>query len=313
VDGIEARVAAVRRFSRFYSRRLGMLQDAFLKTPYSLAEARVLYELAHRVKPTASEIADALGIDRGYLSRILRGFIEKDLVYKTSSREDGRQNLLSLTTRGRVVFASIDKRSQDDVVAMLEAIADPDQARVVAAMGAIERLIDRAASGRGDSEVTQPYVLRPPRTGELGWVVERHAVLYAQEYGWGPHFEGLCAEIVAEMMAKYDAARDRFLIADVDGEPVGSVFVVKESDDTARLRLLLVEPKARGLGIGKRLVAECLAFARGAGYAKMTLWTHSILTAARKIYQDAGFTKVAEQPHADWGVPVVGETWEMML
>jgi DNA-binding MarR family transcriptional regulator/N-acetylglutamate synthase-like GNAT family acetyltransferase len=313
VDGIEARVAAVRRFSRFYSRRLGMLQDAFLKTPYSLAEARVLYELAHRVKPTASEIADALGIDRGYLSRILRGFIEKDLVYKTSSREDGRQNLLSLTTRGRVVFASIDKRSQDDVAAMLEAIADPDQARVVAAMGAIERLIDRAASGRGDSEAAQPYVLRPPRTGELGWVVERHAVLYAQEYGWGPRFEGLCAEIVAEMVAKYDAARDRFLIADVDGEPVGSVFVVKESDDTARLRLLLVEPKARGLGIGKRLVAECLAFARGAGYAKMTLWTHSILTAARKIYQDAGFTKVTEQPHADWDVPVVGETWEMML
>jgi len=310
---MEARVAAVRRFSRFYSRRLGMLQDAFLKTPYSLAEARVLYELAHRAKPTASEIADALGIDRGYLSRILRGFIEKDLVYKTSSREDGRQNLLSLTTRGRVVFASIDKRSQDDVAAMLKAISAPEQERVVAAMGAIERLIDatRAASDRTDTP--RPYVLRPPRTGELGWVVARHAVLYAQEYGWGPRFEGLCAEIVAEMVAKYDPARDRFLIADVDGEPVGSVFVVKETEDTARLRLLLVEPKARGLGIGKRLVAECLAFARGAGYAKMTLWTHSILTAARAIYQDAGFTKIAEEPHADWGVPVVGETWDMTL
>jgi DNA-binding MarR family transcriptional regulator/ribosomal protein S18 acetylase RimI-like enzyme len=310
---MEARVAAVRRFSRFYSRRLGMLQDAFLKTPYSLAEARVLYELAHREKPTASEIADALGIDRGYLSRILRGFIEKGLVYKTSSRADGRQNLLSLTTRGRVTFASIDNRSQNDVAAMLKAIAAPDQERVVAAMGAIERLIEGAARTPDAGDRARAYILRPPRTGELGWVVARHAVLYAQEYGWGPSFEGLCAEIIAEMVAKYDAARDRFLIADIDGEPVGSVFVVKESDDTARLRLLLVEPKARGLGIGKRLVAESLAFARGAGYAKMTLWTHSILTAARKIYQDAGFIKVAEQPHADWGVPVVGETWEMTL
>jgi DNA-binding MarR family transcriptional regulator/GNAT superfamily N-acetyltransferase len=312
-DGIETRVAAVRRFSRFYSRRLGMLQNAFLKTPYSLAEARVLYELAHRVKPTASEIAVALGIDRGYLSRILRGFIERDLVFKASSREDGRQNLLSLTTRGRLAFASLDKRSQDDVAAMLKAISIPEQERVVAAMGAIERLIDRAAPREGERDTARAYGLRPPRTGELGWVVERHAVLYAQEYGWGPRFEGLCAEIIAEMVAKYDAARDRFIIADVDGAPVGSVFVVQDSDAVARLRLLLVEPKARGLGIGKRLVAESLAFARGAGYAKMTLWTHSILTAARKIYQDAGFTKVAEQPHADWGVPVVGETWEMTL
>src|SRR5215469_7833199 len=171
VDGIEARVAAVLRFSRFYSRRLGMLQDAFLKTPYSLAEARVLYELAHRAKPIASEIADALGIDRGYLSRILRGFIEKDLVYKTSSREDGRQNLLSLTTRGRVVFASIDKRSQDDVAAMLKAISGPEQERVVAAMGAIERLIDAARAASDRTDTPRPYVLRPPRTGELGWVV----------------------------------------------------------------------------------------------------------------------------------------------
>jgi DNA-binding MarR family transcriptional regulator/GNAT superfamily N-acetyltransferase len=309
---MEARVAAVRRFSRFYSRRLGMLQNAFLKTPYSLAEARVLYELAHRTKPTASEVADALGIDRGYLSRILRGFIERDLVYKTSSREDGRQNLLSLTTRGRVAFASLDERSQKDVAAMLKAISAPEQERVVAAMGAIERLIEGARRADG-SGTAQPYILRPPRTGELGWVVARHAVLYAREYGWGAGFEGLCAEIVAEMVAKYDAARDRFLIADIDGEPVGSVFCVKETDTTARLRLLLVEPKARGLGIGRRLVGECVAFARGAGYGRMMLWTHSILTAARTIYQDAGFHKIAEEPHADWGVPVVGETWEMTL
>ncbi len=310
---IEDRVAAVRRFSRFYTRRLGILQDSFLQTSYSLAEARVLYELAHRVKPTATEVADALGLDRGYLSRILRGFIERDLVYKTSSRDDARQNLLSLTTRGRVAFASIDKRSQDDVAAILKAMPRPDQERVVAAMGAIERLID-GAHGAGDERAAPPpFVLRPPRTGEMGWVVERHAVLYAQEYGWGAKFEGLCAEIVAQMIAHYDPARDRFIIADLDGAPVGSAFVVKDSDTVARLRLLLVEPTARGLGIGKRLVDECLTFARAAGYKQMTLWTHSVLVAARRIYQAAGFRLVAQKAHADWDVPVVGETWEREL
>jgi DNA-binding MarR family transcriptional regulator/predicted N-acetyltransferase YhbS len=308
---LQDRVAAVRRFSRFYTRRLGVLQDSFLQTSFSLAEARVLYELAHRNKPTATEIADALNLDRGYLSRILRGFMDRDLVFKTSSRDDGRQNLLSLTARGRMSFAAIDKRSQDDVASILARLAPPEQDRVVAAMGAIERLIEGAPGVRG--EATPAYVLRSPRTGEMGWVVARHAVLYAQEYGWGEKFEGLCAEIVAQMIAAYDPARDRHWIADMDGEPVGSVFVVKETDEVARLRLLLVEPKARGHGIGKRLVDECLAFARAAGYTKMTLWTHSILTPARKIYQNAGFTKIAEQPHADWGVPVVGETWEMGL
>lgn len=309
---LEDRVAAVRRFSRFYTRRLGVLQDSFLQTSFSLAEARVLYELAHRHKPTATEIADALNLDRGYLSRILRAFMERDLVFKTSSRDDGRQNLLSLTTRGRMSFAAIDKRSQDDVAAMLAKLPRPEQDRVVTAMGAIERLIEGAPDARG-SDTRPAYVLRPPRTGEMGWVVARNAVLYAQEYGWGEKFEGLCAEIVAQMIAAYDPARDRHWIADIDGEPVGSVFVVKETEDVARLRLLLVEPKARGHGIGARLVDECIAFARSAGYSKMTLWTHSILTPARKIYQNAGFTKIAEQPHADWGVPVVGETWEMAL
>jgi DNA-binding MarR family transcriptional regulator/GNAT superfamily N-acetyltransferase len=307
---MEARVAAVRRFSRFYTRRLGILQDPFLQTSFSLTEARVLYELAHRDKPTATEIADTLGLDRGYLSRILRGFMERDLVYKTSSREDGRQNLLSLTSRGRMSFAAIDKRSQDDVASILAKIPAGEQDRVVSAMGAIERLLDASH----DPERKQPaYVLRPPATGEMGWVVARHAALYAQEYGWGVRFEGLCAEIVAQMIAGHDPARDRHLIADIDGEPVGSVFCVKETDQVARLRLLLVEPKARGLGIGARLVDECIRFARDAGYRKMTLWTHSVLVAARRIYQAAGFELVAQKKHADWGVPVVGETWEREL
>jgi DNA-binding MarR family transcriptional regulator/GNAT superfamily N-acetyltransferase len=307
---MEARVAAVRRFSRFYTRRLGILQDPFLQTSFSLTEARVLYELAHRDRPTATEIAEALGLDRGYLSRILRGFMQRDLVYKTSSREDGRQNLLSLTSRGRMSFAAIDKRSQDDVASILAKIPAGEQDRVVSAMGAIERLLDAAR----DPEQKQPaYVLRPPATGEMGWVVARHAALYAQEYGWGVRFEGLCAEIVAQMIANHDPARDRHWIADIDGEPVGSVFIVNETAEAARLRLLLVEPKARGLGIGSRLVEECIRFARDAGYRKMTLWTHSVLVAARRIYQAAGFELVAQKKHADWGVPVVGETWEREL
>jgi DNA-binding MarR family transcriptional regulator/GNAT superfamily N-acetyltransferase len=305
---IDRRIAAVRRFSRFYSRRLGMLQDAFLQTEFSLTEARVLYELAHRDQPTATDVADALGIDRGYLSRILRDFSERGLVRKTSSRADARQTLLSLTARGRQAFTAINQRSQDDVGAMLGAMPAPDQARVVAAMGAIEQLI-----GDKPDEAQPSYVLRPPRTGDMGWVVARHAVLYGQEYGWGTKFEGLCAEIVAQMVARYDPARDRHMIADIDGEPVGSAFVVKDCDEVARLRLLLVEPKARGLGIGKRLVDECVAFARAAGYRRMTLWTHSVLTAAREIYRKAGFEKIAEERHAEWGVEVVGETWEMEL
>jgi len=307
---IEPRIAAVRRFSRFYTRRLGLLHDGFLDSPFSLAEARVLYELSRREATTASAVAAELDLDPGYLSRILRSFAECGLVSRTRSSEDRRQSRLALTAKGRRAFAPLERRSHDDVAAMLDGLSGPEQERVVGAMGAIERLIGAREQIAHDH---RGYVLRPPRTGEMGWVVARHAVLYGQEYGWGARFEGLCAEIVAEMIARHDPARDRFFIADMDGEPVGSVFVVKETDDVARLRLLLVEPKARGLGIGKRLVDECIAFARGAGYASMTLWTHSILTAARRIYQDAGFTKVAEKPHADWGVAVVGETWEREL
>jgi DNA-binding MarR family transcriptional regulator/GNAT superfamily N-acetyltransferase len=308
---LEQRVAAVRRFSRFYTRQLGLLQDTYLQSAYSLTEARVLYELARRDKPTATALADELGLDRGYLSRILRGFIERGLVFKKPSRDDGRQQLLSLTTKGRLAFATLDQRSQGEVAAMLRQLPDAEQDRVVAAMGTIERLIDGAPRA---AETGRPaFVLRPPGAGDMGWVVARHAALYAQDYGWGARFEGLCAQIVAEMIARHDPARDRHWIADIDGEPVGSVFVVKETETVARLRLLLVEPKARGLGIGSRLVEESIRFAAANGYTKMTLWTHSVLTAARRIYQNHGFAKVAETPHADWGIEVVGETWERAL
>jgi DNA-binding MarR family transcriptional regulator/GNAT superfamily N-acetyltransferase len=301
----------MRRFSRFYTRRIGVLQDRFLQSPFSLAEARVLYELTQRERPTATELAACLDLDAGYLSRILRGFAERGLVTKTPSPEDRRQSRLALTPKGRKAYAPLERRSHDDVAAMLGALPDADQERVLAAMGTIERLIGEPQREPAAEQPT--YVLRAPLTGEMGWVVARHAALYAQEYGWGVRFEGLCAEIVAEMISTYDPSRDRHWIAEMDGEPVGSVFCVKASDEVAKIRLLLVEPKARGHGIGARLVDECITFARAAGYRKMTLWTHSVLTAARRIYQAAGFELVATQEHADWGVPVVGETWEREL
>jgi DNA-binding MarR family transcriptional regulator/GNAT superfamily N-acetyltransferase len=307
----ERRVAAMRRFSRFYTRRIGVLQDRFLQSPFSLAEARVLYELTQRERPTATELAACLDLDAGYLSRILRGFAERGLVTKTPSPEDRRQSRLALTPKGRKAYAPLERRSHDDVAAMLGALPDADQERVLAAMGTIERLIGEPR--REPTAEQRSYVLRAPLTGEMGWVVARHAALYAQEYGWGARFEGLCAEIVAEMIATYDPARDRHWIAEMDGEPVGSVFCVKASDEVAKIRLLLVEPKARGHGIGARLVDECITFARAAGYKKMTLWTHSVLVAARRIYQAAGFELMAQWEHADWGVPVVGETWDREL
>jgi DNA-binding MarR family transcriptional regulator/predicted N-acetyltransferase YhbS len=307
----EQRVAAMRRFSRFYTRRMGVLRDRFLQSPFSLAEARVLYELTQRDRPTATEVCDSLDLDSGYLSRILRGFGERGLVTRTPSPDDRRQSRLSLTAKGRKAYAPLERRSHDDVAAMLGALVAAEQERVIAAMGTIERLIGEP---RRRPDGAQPaYVLRPPHAGDMGWVVARNAAIYAQDYGWGMRFEGLCAEIVAEMIANHDPARDRHWIAEMDGEPVGSVFVVKASDEVAKLRLLLVEPKARGHGIGSRLVDECIAFARATGYRKMTLWTHSVLTAARRIYQTAGFELVAQKKHADWGVPVVGETWEREL
>jgi DNA-binding MarR family transcriptional regulator/GNAT superfamily N-acetyltransferase len=307
----ERRVAAMRRFSRFYTRRIGVLQDRFLQSPFSLAEARVLYELTQRERPTATELAACLDLDAGYLSRILRGFAERGLVTKTPSPEDRRQSRLALTPKGRKAYAPLERRSHDDVAAMLGALPEADQERVLAAMGTIERLIGEPR--REPTAEQRSYVLRAPLTGEMGWVVARHAALYAQEYGWGARFEGLCAEIVAEMIATYDPSRDRHWIAEMDGEPVGSVFCVKASDEVAKIRLLLVEPKARGHGIGARLVDECITFARAAGYKKMTLWTHSVLVAARRIYQAAGFELMAQWEHADWGVPVVGETWDREL
>jgi len=304
---LEQRVGAIRHFNRLYTRQIGVLQDGFLQTPYSLAEARVLYELAQRNKLTATELATALGLDHGYLSRILRGFSERGLISKAASPTDRRQSLISLTVKGRMAFAPLDQRSQDDIAAMIGKLSAADQERMVAAMATIGGLLwDEAAPD-------VPYILRQPRSGDMGWIASRHGVLYGKEYGWDERLEALCAEIVATFVRNFDPKRERCWIAERKSENVGSVMLVKDSDEIARLRLLLVEPQARGLGIGARLVEECVRFARETGYRKITLWTHSVLTAARHIYQQAGFVLVDSWTHDDFGKTLVGENWDLEL
>jgi DNA-binding MarR family transcriptional regulator/GNAT superfamily N-acetyltransferase len=301
------RVDAVRRFNRLYTRRIGVLQDGFLQTPYSLAEARVLFELANQHKPTATEVATALGLDPGYLSRILRGFIERGFVVKTASPEDRRQSHLALTAKGRMAFGSLDQRSQSDIGAMMSKLSTADQDRVVAAMRTIESMLGEA------STPDVPYILRPPRPGDMGWIVNRHGEVYGGEYGWDDRLEALTAEIVAAFVRDHDPRRERCWIAERAGENAGSVFIVKDSDEVARLRLLLVDAKTRGLGIGARLVDEAVRFSRDTRYRKVTLWTHSILTAARHIYEQAGFKLVATKKHNEFGQELVGETWDLEL
>ena len=299
-------IAAVRAFNR-YTRRLGVLDQQLLKSPFSLSEARVLYELANREDPAAKEIGIELGLDPGYLSRIIQNFDENGLITRRPLPSDRRQYRLSLTAKGRQAFAKVDRSSHDDVVAMLATLPRGDRERLIAAMAAIERLL--GASGVSP----QPAVLREPRPGDMGWVVQSHGSLYASEYGFASSFEGLVAEIAAKFLASFDASRERCWIADIDGAQVGSVFLVRHTDDVAKLRLLLVDPAGRGQGLGRRLVAECISFARQCGYRKITLWTQSILVAARKIYQSAGFVLVAAEPHRSFGQDLIGETWELEL
>ena len=304
---LQQRIAAVRRFNRFYTQRIGVLQEGWLDSPFSLTEARVLYELAHRDKPTATAVANDLGLDAGYLSRMLQRFHKQGLIRKDASPADGRQSLLSMTAKGRKAFAPLETHANDEVAAMLGGLPEGTQHRLLAPMQAIEESLRRTG------ETDAPYILREPKPGDFGWVVSRHATLYGEEYGWGGPFEGLCAQIVADFVNKYDPTRELCWIAERDGENVGSIFVVKDSDGVARMRLLLVDPKARGFGIGVRLVEESIAFARQTGYRKLTLWTHSVLTAARNIYERAGFKLVESKPHNSWGKEVVGETWDLEL
>jgi DNA-binding MarR family transcriptional regulator/GNAT superfamily N-acetyltransferase len=300
-------VAAVRAFNRFYTRKLGVLDQQLLKSPFSLSEARVLYELATREDLAAKEIGIELGLDPGYLSRIIQNFDENGLITRKPLPSDRRQYLLSLTAKGRQAFARLDRSSHDEVAAMLAALPRGDGQRLIAAMAAIERLLGAPSAS------PRPAVLREPRPGDMGWVVQSHGALYASEYGFDASFEGLVAEIAAKFLSSFDVSRERCWIADIDGSPVGSVFLVRHTDDIAKLRLLLVDPAGRGQGLGRRLVGECIGFAQACGYRKITLWTQSILVAARRIYQDAGFALVATEPHRSFGQSLIGETWEREL
>ena len=307
---LEARIAAVRRFSRFYTRQLGLLQESLVHTQFSLTEARVLYELANRDSVTASELAADLDLDHGYLSRILRRFGEDGLLAKKRAANDGRQSVITITAKGRKAFAPLNKGSHDQVAGMLEKLKPADQARVVGAMNTVESLLGTSLPS---PSAVPAIILRPHQPGDMGWVTSAHGALYAQEYGWNIMFEALVAKITAEFIENFDARRERCWIAELDGERVGSVFVVRKNDEVAKLRLLIVNPRARGLRLGTRLVDECLRFAKTAGYSSMTLWTQSNLTAARGIYQRAGFKLTAQEPHRSFGVDLIGETWDIKL
>lgn len=297
-------VSAVRAFNRFYTQKIGVLDEGLVQSPFSLAEARVLWELAHHREATATGLVQALGVDPGYLSRIVGGLVKRRLVTRRRSRDDQRQSLLSLTARGRSSFALLDARSARQVAQLLDAVAAGDRPRLVAAMQTIETLLGGAP--RRDAA---PYVIRGPRPGDLGFIVHRHGALYADEYGWDARFEALVADIVARFVAGYDRARERCFIAERDGAVVGSVLCVKQSARVAKLRLLLVEPSARGLGIGGRLVDECVRFAASAGYRRIELWTQSVLTDARRLYERAGFVLVHEEAQPNFGKALVAQTF----
>ena len=299
-------VSAIRGFNRFYTRKIGVV-DGVASNPFSLAEARVLYELAHREQPTATDIRKELGLDAGYMSRILREFERRKLVTRERSKTDERQRFLSLTAKGREAFAPLDERSNRDVAAMLEKLSPTERKQLVDAVRTVGRLLGDKAQPR------TPYLLRQHQPGDMGWIVHRQAILYAEEYGWDGTYEALAAEIVAQFINNYDPKCERCWIAEKDGERVGAVFVAKASGETAKLRLLHVEPEVRGLGIGKRLVDECVRFARQAGYQKMTLWTQDILHAARHLYKQAGFRIVREEQHHSFGKDLTAETWELDL
>lgn len=302
----EQRVAAVRRFNLLYTKKIGVLHEGFLRTQFSLAEARVLYELAQHDEVTASELAADLGLDQAYLSRMLRTFDKRRLIERRSSSSDARKTLLRLSTKGKEAFAKLNAESRVEIASMLEALSESAQKRIVDSMHAIETLL-------APPETHSPYVLREHQPGDMGWVVQRHGELYAQEYGWDEEFEGLVAEIVAAFIKNFDPKRERCWIAEKDGERVGCVFLVKKTNATAKLRLLLVEPSTRGSGIGGRLVEECIRHARRVGYTKLTLWTNDVLHAARRIYERAGFDLVKEEKHRSFGKDLVGQNWELRL
>jgi DNA-binding MarR family transcriptional regulator/N-acetylglutamate synthase-like GNAT family acetyltransferase len=304
---LDQRAGAVRRFNRFYTREIGVLNEGLLDSRLSLAEARVLYELAHGSGATANQLCGGLGLDAGYASRIVAGLRQRGLVSRSRSETDRRQFFLALTAAGKREFAELDRRSNREVRAKLEKLSEDAQEELLRSMERVERLLGWSPEAGG------AYILRGSRPGDFGWVVARHGALYAQEYGWDETFEGLVAEIVGQFAGKRDDARERCWIAEKDGARAGCIFLVRKTMTVGKLRLLLVEPWARGSGLGRRLVRECLRFARQAGYRKVTLWTNSVLHAARHIYERNGFQLVKEEKHHSFGKDLVGQNWDLDL
>lgn len=300
-------IAAIRRFGRFYTRQLGLLPEGLLTSPFSLTESRVLYELAHREGLTAAELGRELGLDPGYLSRILKRFESRGLVERAPAAGDGRQAVLVMTAAGREAFAPLNRASELQAGNILADLPKPRRDRLVSAMAIVEQLL----GGTGEPGI--PYILRPLRVGDIGWIIRRQGMLYAEEFGWDDTFEALVAEIAAAFVKTFDPKREGCWIAEREGEIVGSIFLVRQSDEVAKLRLLYVEPAARGLGIGRRLVDECIHYARARNYRTLTLWTNDILASARRIYEEAGFRLVAQENHHSFGKDLVGQNWELDL
>jgi DNA-binding MarR family transcriptional regulator/N-acetylglutamate synthase-like GNAT family acetyltransferase len=304
---LQEHISAIRHFNRFFTRQIGVLREGLLHSPYSLTEARIIFELAHRSNLTASDLCKALGLDAGYLSRILNKLRQQNLIEKTRSDNDGRQRLLSLTIEGQKAFSLLNNRSNDEVSEMLSELSDSDRIRLVEAMHTIEGILDHGF------KYAEPFYLRHHEAGDMGWVIYQHGLLYNQEYGWDERFEALVAQICADFISNYHPQKERCWVAEMQGEQVGSVFCVKASEDVAKLRLLLVVPKARGLGLGTRLVKECIRFAKRSGYKKLALWTNDVLVNARKIYEKNGFKLVEEEHHHKFGPDLVGQNWDLML
>lgn len=303
---LDRRIEAVRHFNRFYTQKIGVLQEGLLKSPFSLSQLRVLYELAYRQHLTAAQLSNDLNLDRGYVSRILTDFEKRGLIERKLSSEDARQSLLALTRKGTDAFAPLNVRSHDEMAEMLSGLSPSQQRRLLESMMSIENLLNAT-----DEKVS--YILRPHQPGDMGWVIHRHGVLYAQEYGWDEQFEALVASICVKFLQKFDPKRERCWIAEKDGEIVGSVFLVKHTKNIAQLRMLYVEPFTRGMGIGRRLVDECIRFSRQTGYKQIILWTQSNLSAARRIYEATGFKIVKKEPHHSFGHDLVAEIWKLKL
>ena len=306
-DSGTATVEAVRQFSRFYTRRIGVLGEGLLDSPYSLTEGRVLYELAQQSRMTATELIERLDLDAGYLSRMLARFVRNRLVTRQRSERDGRQAHLTLTAKGRGAFSNLNRRSSRQAAEMISHLPSAQKCQLTGMLNSARHLLSNTSATVGE------VALREPVSGDLGWVVQRHGALYAQEYGWDQTFEALVARIAGDFGTKHDPRRERAWIAELNGCPVGCVFLVRKTDRVAKLRLLLVEPSARGHGVGRALVAACVGFARAAGYRKMELWTNSVLAAARHLYEQAGFQRIRTERHRSFGHALVSETWELDL